>query len=238
MDWFFVYLADNIIVHTRIGKEYLKDNYRREKNVFIISHGNYIDVYGKIIKERLKVREKLGHKENDLIFLNLGMLRPYKGLEELIIVFNQFSSYNNLKLLIIGKGNNVYIEELKKIVRNKNIIIENRFIPDTEIPIYFALADFSIFAYKKILTSGAAVLSLSYAVSVIAPRGGDLPELIENGQNGFLFSKKNELEKIITAVSKFNLEQKEIMRRRALSSARKLDWRNIANEIIEIYNSN
>lgn len=228
-------LADSIIVHTKIGKEYLKDNYKRENNVFVIPHGNYVDVYGKLVKNRFEIRSKLGYKENDLVFLNLGMIRPYKGLEELIEFFNQFTNENKIKFLILGKGDNLYIEKLKERIKNKNIIIDNRFIPNSEAPSFFALADFSVFAYRKILTSGAAILSLSYALPVIAPKKGDLKDLIEDKENGFLFDNEIELKEIILKIKNFSPEQKDQMRENALETAKKLDWVEIAKQTIEIY---
>lgn len=228
-------LADCIIVHSREGRNYLKNYYHREKRVFIIPHGNYINTYGNLLKEKLEIRKKLEFKENDLIFINLGLIRPYKGTEELIEFFNQFTNENKIKFLILGKGDNLYIEELKKRIKNKNIILDNRFIPTPEIPTYFALADFSVFAYRKILTSGAAILSLSYALPVIAPKKGDLKELIEDNGNGFLFDNESELKEIILKIKNFSPEQKDQMRENALESAKKLDWVEIAKQTIKIY---
>ncbi len=229
-------LAEVIIVHSQVGKNYLKDTYQRKRDVFVIPHVNYINFYGDLVKDRLRPREKLGYQKSDIIFLNLGMLRPYKGLEELIKFFNQFSNDDILKLLILGKGDDLYIEKLKNMIKNENIVIENKFIPNEKIPLYFALADFSIFDYKEILTSGAAILSLSYAVPVIAPRQGDLIKLIKDGQNGFLFNNEIELEKIISQIKNFPLAEKEKMRQISFSSAQGLSSTKIAQATIKAYN--
>jgi glycosyltransferase involved in cell wall biosynthesis len=229
-------LADNIIVHTQEGKDYLINKFGHSKNIFIIPIGNYYGFYGEKIKERQEVRQKAGYRENDLIFFNFGLMKPYKGLEKLIKVFNDFSADNVLKLAVRGKFSSVsYFEKIKNFNKNPNVLIENKFLSSNDLLLNLCLADFSIFTFREILTSSAVILSLSYGLPVVAPRLGDPKEIIKDGENGFLFSSDDELKKIILKAKNLGWQEKEKLSQNSFDFAQKLDWRQIAQKTIKVY---
>lgn len=229
-------LADNIIVHTQAGKDYLINNLGRTKNIFIIPIGNYYGFYGEKIKDRKEIRRKANYRESDLILFNFGLMRPYKGLERLIDVFNNFLDNDEFKLSVKGKfSSNEYFEKIKNLNKNQNALISNEFLSNEDLLLNLALADFSIFTFKEILTSSAVILSLSYGLPVIAPKIGDIPHLIKDGENGFLFDSESELKEIILKIRNLREEAKEKMRNNAFDFAQKLNWQEIAKKTIEVY---
>jgi glycosyltransferase involved in cell wall biosynthesis len=90
-------------------------------------------------------------------------------------------------LLIVGKPLN------QKIAKEINSVVDNRittvleFIPDDDIQIYMNAADVVILPYTDILTSGAAILAMSFGKPVIAPAVKCITETIDD-KGGFVGS--------------------------------------------------
>lgn len=188
-----------IVVHQEQTQKKLSRKWPRKRIVYI-PHGNYIGVYGPRIQEKRRIREHYGFAPDDRIILAFGMIRPYKGLEKIIDSFGAASSAfpDHLILWILGKGNAQYVESLNTYIGSANgrIRIENRFVPDSEVPECFAISDYSIFYYDESeLTSGGIVLSLSYGVPVIT-RTIPAAEIIKEGENGYLFTNVADLSRV------------------------------------------
>ncbi len=103
--------------------------------------------YCKIDKKRFhrgisskKIREKYNIKK-DPILLYVGRISPHKGIHLLIKAFNiVLKKIPNAKLLIVGKPTfGGYSKELKKL-SNKSVIFTG-FVPDKELPYYYAACD-------------------------------------------------------------------------------------------------
>ncbi len=81
------------------------------------------------------------------LLMYVGRISPHKGIHLLIEAFNIVAkSMPNAKLLIIGKhtfGN--YTKSLKKLIKGRNIVFTG-FIPDEEIPYYYAACDIYVTA--------------------------------------------------------------------------------------------
>ncbi len=137
-------------------------------------------------------------KKNDKLFLMFGNIAEYKGIKDIIEIFNEFSQ--NTKLVVAGelkKGSDKYFNELIKLTENsKNVIIVDQRIPDEDIPLFFNRCDYSVFNFTNVLTSGGVSLALSYDKPVIIPAIGCLQEI--GGKDVIKFSDKNELKNLLS----------------------------------------
>jgi glycosyltransferase involved in cell wall biosynthesis len=133
-----------------------------------------------------------------------GAIAEYKGIKEVMEIFKNLNEKN--KLIIAGfvkKGNLDYFNELKNLSDNRNIFLEGRLIPDEEVPYFLNSADYVIFNYRDILTSGGVHLALNYKKSVLVPYAGCLKEIKGNLINFFDMkeSRKQNLKKLIINLS-------------------------------------
>jgi len=144
-------------------------------------------------------------KPDDKLFLMFGAIARYKGMNEVVDVFNKPSL--NKKLVIAGyikKGNEDYFTELNKLIDDKEIIIIiAKLIPDEDVPIFFNSADYIIFNYDDVLTSGGVNLALSYKKPVVIPSLGCLKEL--KGEGIFHFDVEgNRKQSLFSLLEKLN----------------------------------
>ena len=160
-------MVSNIFVHGAEAEIVLLKRFPRAKGKTVrIPHGNWIDRYQpKQTKE--SGRCQLDLPGNSFIYLLFGQCKPYKNIEALVRVFLD-SSREDDYLLIAGRfSDNTYLSKIKKAAAgDPRIRIDNRFIPDNEVSSYLSASDAMCVPYREILTSGTAMLSISFGKPV------------------------------------------------------------------------
>jgi beta-1,4-mannosyltransferase len=175
-------IVDSIILHNQATLEAIAQEYQFSlQKATVILHGHYRDVYEPPIAQAI-ARQKLDLPPQGYVFLNLGLLRPYKGIEKLIDTWSQNQHlFSQHTLLIAGKADKVYANKLKeKIAHTKGIILIPEFIDADRIHLFFSAATFVVLPYNNILNSGSLILAMSYGLPVIAPKMGSIPEYLGN----------------------------------------------------------
>jgi len=128
-----------------------------------IPHGHYMDWY--------KVGADFPAKRKNRLLM-FGLIRPYKGIEELIRAFEALNIDAGFELEVMGKPQNPsYAQELLASVASvPNIVTEFRHIPDNELSRAIAEAALVILPYKAMHNSGALLLALSLGTPVLVPK--------------------------------------------------------------------
>lgn len=224
------FASDHIIVHGQYAKDIVNKEYGvPTKKIRIIPHGHYIGYYKNDIN-KIEARKKLSIEKNDFVYLFFGNIRAYKGLEDLVESFIKINNKHvNTTLLIAGRGLDKEIVEYlnNKIALNNKIIAHIEFINDEDVQVYLNAADIMVLPYKNILTSGVALLALSFNLPVIAPSMGLIPELVEN-KIGFLFKTHEIMEDIMFRCVE-NDELKLLSKDDFKKKAEDLSWEKILN---------
>jgi len=227
--------ADKIHLHARRSIPEIADSLvLPEKKCVIVRHGNYVGHYPNYVS-RADARSLLGVHNEEFVIVFTGQIRPYKGLEELIDAFCSISSSINARLLIAGKASANFDVSLAKQIKShpsSKIMLVNQFVDDNALQVLYRCADVSVFPYKKILTSGSALLSMTFGIPPILPRVGMTMELIEHGMNGFLFESDIPLSltEVLLEVHRAKEDDKLFaMGKNALKKAVELDWHGVEN---------
>lgn len=134
------------------------------------------------------VRTRWGLNGHDVI-LHVGRVAPEKNLGTLIQAFPKIKEANpDAKLLIVGSG--PYMEKYYEIARHLDLageVIFTGFVPDADLPKYYAAADVFAIA-SKFETQGLVVLeALASGRPVAGANFRAIPEFIQDGINGILF---------------------------------------------------
>ena len=192
-------LCHHILVHTGAMKDELVADFGiASQRVSVIPFGiNNTSPATALGRREARERISLGPSEKTLLFF--GQIALYKGLEYLIAAMSELTKeYRNLRLVIAGRikpGYASYWNAMRSEISLRgleNRIIQHvRFIPETEVEVYFKAADVAVIPYVDIFQSGVPFLSYSFGLPVIATDVGSLRDDIVEGETGFLCRPKN-----------------------------------------------
>jgi glycosyltransferase involved in cell wall biosynthesis len=162
-----------LVVHCEAARRLLGSPGRR---AFVIPHGTYVGRYPNGIT-RAAARARLGLEPDAHVLLAFGQVRPYKGLDALLTAFAALPR-SDARLVIAGApvSGARLPEPLDPRVR-----LFLRHVPDAEVQVFFNAADVVVLAYRAVLTSGAAMLALSFGRGIVGPRVGCLAQLEHSG---------------------------------------------------------
>lgn len=228
-------ICDKIIVHDKHAKlEIIRAfTITGSSKISVIPHGNYLHCYKNIVS-KTEARKTLGFDTGDMVFLFIGGVRPYKGLLDLINAFKKLNDPQS-KLLVAGQPINKktaddFIVECSK---DMNIRLVFEFIPANEIQFYMNAADIVVFPYRRILTSGAVILAISFGKPVIFPAIGGISEMLDN--KGSLLYDNSDPNGLLEAMMRTRNCDLKKMGKHNYELAKKLDWLGIAHRTNEVY---
>ena len=233
-------LADQIIVHNHSSIKYLHQSWnlnqvKHSSKFKQIPHGHYRYLYQSAIDQAV-ARKQLNLPGDGYLYLNLGMIRPYKGIENLLQVWqsNQ-DTFQNHNLLIAGKPiNSAYGTQISALVaKNNKVILQPGFIPSEQMHLYLSAADIIVLPFNNILTSGSLILAMSYGKPIIAPRKGGISETL--GQADSLLYEPSDRDGLFNALKdSIQMDLQQLSHQVNLASDR-LDWDKIAQATAKLY---
>jgi beta-1,4-mannosyltransferase len=230
-------LANTVIVHGKSAKGLVsKRFFIPSQKIVVIPHGNYIGSYPDVIK-RDAARRKLYVDSSHHIFLFIGHIRPYKGVEKLIEVFKALK-IGRANLLIAGRPLNTRMEERIRglIGDDARILFFPGFVEKEEMQLYLNAADVVVYPFKEILTSGSVLLAMSFRKACIAPMLGCVNDVLdENG--AFLYNPEDPdgLSGAMIAASQTSIEKLMNMGRYNRKTAEVFSWDKIAEKTSKAY---
>lgn len=231
-------LVDRIVVHCGEAIESVEETYRLPERVSdrarVVPHGNFSGVYEDDISESA-AREQLDLPPDVPVITFFGLIRPYKSVPELIETFKRVSG--DARLLVAG---NPWNEDLEDRVRaagadDERVRTVLEYIPDEEVQVYLRASDAIALPFDSVLTSGSAVLAMTFGCAVVAPSMGCLPGLI-GSEGGYVYDPNNPAGLQVAIRSAIDdRERLQEMGGRNREEARKLEWGQIAEQTREIY---
>ncbi len=149
--------------------------------IHVIPHPSYRGLYP-VPPDRASARAELGLPEGRRVVLMFGNLRGYKGFEEALEALR--GSGADLQLVIAGRAGPY---DPVADVGDPRVTILKGYVDDALVSRFFAAADYALFPFRRISTSGSLLLALTFGVPVIAPAVPALAETVRDGREGLLF---------------------------------------------------
>lgn len=218
-----------IIVHSVPAKKEAIKCLGSKKKFQVILHGHYRDVYPNNIS-RKEAKIFLRIPSNKKVVLFFGAIKPYKGLENVIFSFKGYCK--DLILLIAGNGESDYINILKKSLP-LNVILHTEFIPNDKVQYYMNAADCLILPYRQNLTSGAAVLGLTFGLPIVCSNTVAFKHLIN--KKLCVPCDIGSPQSIYMAIQDILLFNREIFKKKCDDFLIQCSWNRIAEEHMKVY---
>jgi glycosyltransferase involved in cell wall biosynthesis len=227
-------LAHAIHVHDEQVAVALREQWRRRRGVHVIPHGNYVGAYPNLVT-RDEARRKLGLAASDFVYLFLGRVRPYKGIEELLAAFRALPD-GDAVLCVAGEVQDPgYEQSLQELAGGDGRIrLHLEFVADEELQVFFNACDICALPYRHVTTSGAALLSFSFGVPIVAPRIGCLAELVGEEERGVSYDPDLP-GGLLDALKRCRRADLDALRQASMAYAARLNWHDIAKQHAGMY---
>lgn len=168
--------ASGIVVHSSADEEAIRAAFPtgRGMRVAVIPHGPFEQVTKPIEPRHRKPGEPL-----KLLFF--GVIRPYKGLDDLAVAFEELvASGEHVSLTVVGEPwqhNDPVLERLRSApgLQGKVEIVD-RYVRDDEVSGYLADSDILVLPYRRASASGPLALAMAAGMPVVTT---DVPALEE-----------------------------------------------------------
>jgi glycosyltransferase involved in cell wall biosynthesis len=129
-------------------------------------------------------------KKDGPLLLFFGLIKPYKGLESLLRAWPRVvEEFPQARLLIAGEALQPFgpLDQLiDQLQIRESVLVRLGYVPQSEAQYFFRSADAAVLPYLRISTSSVVPLAYQFACPVIATSVGGLPEIVQDGQTGFL----------------------------------------------------
>jgi glycosyltransferase involved in cell wall biosynthesis len=177
-------LADAFVIHSEHDRALLEKQYGiAGRPIARIPHGPYDHHAAQTATE---VRRSAPAAACNLLYF--GVIRPYKGLEDLIRAFDLIpeDQIHRFWLTIVGETWEGWTLPSELIAHSRHysrITFVNRYVPDEEVAGYFAGADAVVLPYLRSSASGPLHVAMSQGLPVVVTHVGGLVEAV-NGYSG------------------------------------------------------
>lgn len=217
-----------IIAPSNALKRVLREHHIK-KPIAVIPTGIDIDFFKPA--EKGNARKRLGIKNDEKVFLSLGRLGYEKNIDVVLKALKNIDG----KLIIAGSG--PAEKKLKKLKRELNL--QNKvsfvgYVPEKLKPLYYSAADALVIASGSETQGLVVAEAMACGCPVIGANSLAIPEVLNNGKNGYLFEPGNSQE-LSDILSSFDPPEK--MRVNALKSGRQFSIENCTNKLEKLYNS-
>lgn len=201
-----------------------------------IDHPSY-DHFGEPV-DRLVALNSFDLDPSMRYILIFGFIRDYKGLDLLIESMVDLSA--EFHLIIAGECYGDFSKYERQIEQNglkDRVHVFNRYIPDTEVKMFFSASDVCVLPYRSATQSGITAIANHFALPVIATDVGGLKESISHDVDGLLVSNADP-HLIGNAIKKYFREGKELVFRKKLEETKnQKSWSAFAQRVIDFAES-
>jgi N-acetyl-alpha-D-glucosaminyl L-malate synthase BshA len=226
--------ANTVIALTEDMKREMQKIWNRD--IFVIPNGIDLERFDDLPRDEMRVKLQVKVDERRIIFV--GRFRPDKGVTYLIKAMDIVRQRDqSARLMLVGEGPEE--DSLRQLVGQLNLGSCINFvgqIPNERVPQYMAAAD--VFVLPSLYEGFPNVVleAMASGLPIVASKVGGLPEIVEDGQNGFLVEPKNPeqiADKILLLLRDDELTRR--ISRNNKEKAKRYSWGSVVAKLEEVY---
>ncbi len=232
--------AHRLIVHNIDGVVELRDNGRIKMPIEIIPIGVLFDEIAPVPRDDARKRFAWG---DECVFLFIGLIRPYKGLDLLLDALREVSA--RTRLVIASPWPPSYDREVfeRKIesLREVHAVEIRGGVPSPdETAALMCGADACVFPYRSASGSAPGMMAMRFGLPMIATWSGSFTEMLGEKLVEWIVAPGN-LGMLQDALERFagltQMEREAIGKIVRLRGETEFSWREIARRTVEVYES-
>lgn len=176
--------SDRVLTHARTEAEALAAlRVRADVRVLPMPAPRYGDV-----PDRATARRELGIDSAEAVFLFLGYVRAYKGVEVFLAALPRLArGARPWRALIVGEWylERASLDELERRAAGAGTLeVVDRYVSEPEVSRYLAASDVVVLPYRTATQSAVIPLAYAHGRGVITTRVGSLQDAVEEGRTG------------------------------------------------------
>lgn len=177
----------------------------------------------------MRYRLSGGHPDKTLL-ISAGRLAPEKQVEQIVGVLDRVP---NVHLAIVGDG--PHRAKLESVFAGYPVTFVG-YMRGEELSSAYASSDVFLFPSSSIETFGLVVAeAMASGLAVVASDVGGVPELIQHGENGYIFAE-NDVNGMVAAVEALtHAPHRQQIAARAHASVQNRTWGHIMAELVATY---
>ena len=182
-------------------REILIENTTMQDNIHRVPHGANKKYFYPMEKYQIQnLRSNLSINDDEIVFLNLGAMTWNKGIDILLIAFNEVFKTNPKVKLILKDSSNLYGVNSKEIIRNmcerqeieidivNNIIFFSGHMTFEQLRFLYNASDYYISPYRAEGFNLPVLESLFCSTPVIVTKGGSTDDFTDKGVASYIES--------------------------------------------------
>jgi glycosyltransferase involved in cell wall biosynthesis len=201
-------LAHAFVIHSEADRKAIEESLHvGERLCAVIPHGPNDHHAPKASPDARSGRLILRSAPTDALnILFFGIIRPYKGLEDLVRAFESLSDAEASRfwLTVVGEtweGWDLPVRLIERSAHRERITLVNRFVDDDEVAGYFAGADAVVLPYHRSSASSPASVAMASGLPLVVTEVGGLPEAVARYEGAILVPPRNP-EALLDAIRK------------------------------------
>jgi glycosyltransferase involved in cell wall biosynthesis len=187
-----------------------------------------------------EARRQLDLPQDARVLLFFGFIKPYKGLLHLIDAAPQLRERygpGGVRIVIVGDvygDRRPYDDRISASGAADIIRFEPRYVADEEVEPWFVAADLVVLPYVSATQSGIVQIAWNYDRPVVTTAVGGLPEVVRDGETGFLVPPGDAAALARACIRFFDEQHGPAMTRAVAAAKQAYSWENQAAAIEEL----
>jgi glycosyltransferase involved in cell wall biosynthesis len=231
--------VDHCFVHGPAALKMVCESWQMAElpRVTTIWHGHFVDVYPNQIT-RDAARQKLGIDESRFVYLFLGLIRSYKGVDVLLRAFAEMKERADATLLVVGQMVDLDIWREIEVAAKEDSRIKSfpGYVENNDIQVYMNAADVVVFPYREsALTSGAVIMAMGFKKPCIATKLGAIEDVLDTDGAYLLEAATDGAVRVALETAYLERARLPMMGAHNYAKCMQWSWDVVAEETLKIY---